>query len=1095
MFQPAHKRFHRHLTSYAQRLTETFALPVAFAPEDQLKPGVATLLAEVGEILDRTVQTVTEARAPDRLGEPDIGVTTNGLLAGYVELKAPGKGANPAKFTGRDAEQWERFQELPNLIYTDGSAWALYRSGERVGDSVTLAGDVTQDGAKAASAHDAAALLALFRDFVNWEPVAPTSPRALAHTLAPICRLLRDQVEEAIQDPTANLTALADDWRRYLFPQADDHQFADAYAQTLTYALLLARISGAQELDVHDAVDAIRPGHRLLADALRILGDDAARQEIAVPADLLRRMIGAVDVSRLNDDTEGRDLWLYFYEDFLAAYDPTMRKNRGVFYTPVPVVQAQVRLVSQLLRERLSAPHGFVDPSVTTLDPACGTGTYLLTAIEHGLDRVAEAKGEGMRASYATTAGSNVHGFELLVGPYAVVHLRLAQLITAQGGTLPQDGVRVYLTDTLESPDAKPPALPLLYRALGEEHERALRVKAETPVVVCIGNPPYDRQQTDDPEARRKGGWVRYGAPVNGRTPVDTQGILADFIKPLVEAGLGLHAKNLYNDYVYFWRWALWKVLESKPGPGIVSFITASSYLRGPGFAGMRQRMRRLFDELWIIDLEGDNLGARKSENVFAIRTPVAIAVGVRYGDGDATTPARAHYTRVAGTREEKLAMLAQVRAFADLDWRECLSGWLEPFLPTSGKPYWDWPLLTDLFPWQENGMQFKRTWPIAPSREVLARRWRALLASRNRGVAFRETGGRMVTRAYTSAQDSTRPLAAIANVSKGAPPPLVEPYAYRSFDRQWAFTDARFADRPRPGLQRAHGPQQVYLTSFLTNVLGEGPAVVACSCLPDLDHFRGSFGARHVIPLWRDPAATEPNIVHGLLDRLGETYGQPVSPQDLFAYAYAVLFTPRYVQRFWDELTIPGPRLPLTKDGAVFQQAAGLGRRLLWLHTYGERYVPEGQPVGVVPPGRARCAVGTPATPEAYPESYVHDAARDKLHVGRAVFAPVRPEVWEFSVSGLQVVKSWLDYRKRNPRGRRSSPLDGILPKVWTFDEELLDLLWVLDHTVDLLPELGAAFEAVVAGELFRGDELPEPTVRERQGPSEAAQGKLGLE
>ncbi|MGC9360896.1 MAG: type ISP restriction/modification enzyme [Anaerolineae bacterium] len=1094
MTQAAHKRFRQHLSSYAQALTDTYALPVPFAPEDQLKPAVAALLGQAGELLDRAVQTVTEARAPDHLGQPDIGVTTDGLLAGYIELKAPGKGANPDKLSGRDADQWKRFQALPNLIYTDGNAWALYRSGERVGNVVMLSGDVTQDGSDAATAHDAAALLALLRDFVNWEPIAPSSPRALADTLAPICRLLRDQVEEVIQDPDANLTSLAADWRRYLFPQADDRQFADAYAQTLTYALLLARISGAQELDVRDAADALRPGHRLLADALRILGDEAAHQEIAVPADLLRRIIGAVDLSRMDDKPEERDLWLYFYEDFLAAYDPKMRKERGVFYTPVPVVQAQVRLVDQLLRERLAAPQGFVDPSVTTLDPACGTGTYLLTAVEHGLDRVAESKGQGMRASYATTAGANVHGFELLVGPYAVAHLRLTQLITGQGGTLPADGARVYLTDTLESPHTEPPPFPLLYRALGQEHERARHVKAETPVVVCIGNPPYEREQTNDADARRKGGWVRYGDPENGRTTSDTLGILADFIEPLSQAGLGLHAKNLYNDYVYFWRWALWKVLESNPGPGIVSFITASSYLRGPGFAGMRQHMRQLFDDLWIIDLEGDNLGARKTENVFAIRSPVAIAIGVRYGDGDAATPAQVRYTRLEGTREDKLATLSQVHAFADLDWRPCLAGWLDPFLPTSDKPYWDWPLLTDLFPWQENGMQFKRTWPIAPSRELLERRWTALLHATNRRVAFKETRDRKVTGSYPMVNDPTQRHTPIAQLHENAPPPAAERISYRSFDRQWALIDSRLGDYLRPGLQRAHGPQQVYLTSLLSEVLGEGPAATSCAHRPDMHHFRGSFGSKHVIPLWRDPAATSPNIVAGLLEQLGAAYGAAVSPEDLFAYAYAVLFSPRYVRRFWDELTIPGPRLPLTKDSTTFQRAASLGRRLLWLHTYGERYVPPGERRGVVPPGRPRCAVGTPTTPDAYPEDYGYDTATEELHVGKAVFTHVRQEVWEFSVSGLQVVKSWLDYRKRNPRGRRSSPLDDILPEVWTFDEELLDLLWVLDHTVDLLPDVNAAFEAVAASDLFRADELPQPTEAERQGPSEAMQHSLDL-
>jgi predicted helicase len=329
-----------------------------------------------------------------------------------------------------------------------------------------------------------------------------------------------------------------------------------------------------------------------------------------------------------------------------------MRKDRGVYYTPVEVVQIQVKLIAELLEKQFGSDYSFVDPKVVTLDPAAGTGTYILAALHHGLDQIARDKGAGMRAAAATNAANNLYAFEILVGPYAVAHLRLTQQILAEGGQLPEDEVHVFLTDTLESPHEIPPQLPLLYKELGEEHKRAQKVKAETTVLVCIGNPPYDRQLIDSTQVdieKRKGGWVRYGDEGQEKA-----GILQDFIKPLTPLGLGLHAKSLYNDYVYFWRWALWKVFD-KAGPGIVSFITASSYLRGPGFSGMRQVMRQIFDELWIIDLEGDNLGTRKSENVFSIQTPVAIAIGVRYHNPQPKIPAIVHYSKIEGTQIEKL--------------------------------------------------------------------------------------------------------------------------------------------------------------------------------------------------------------------------------------------------------------------------------------------------------------------------------------------------------------------------------------------------------------------------------------------------------
>jgi len=195
-------------------------------------------------------------------------------------------------------------------------------------------------------------------------------------------------------------------------------------------------------------------------------------------------------------------------------------------------------------------------------------------------------------------------------------------------------------------------------------------------------------------------------------------------------------------------------VFESQGGPGIVGFITASSYLAGPGFAGMRQLLRRTFDDLWVIDLEGDNLGARKTDNVFAIQTPVAIAIGVRYAEPSPETPATVHYARIEGSQAAKLERLSQVQRFADLPWKECPADWTAPLLPLTGSAYFRWPLVTDLFPWQENGVQFKRGWPIGETAEVLEQRWRALLALKDRKAAFRETPDRKVTGSYPALGD-----------------------------------------------------------------------------------------------------------------------------------------------------------------------------------------------------------------------------------------------------------------------------------------------------------------------------------------------------
>ncbi len=345
----------------------------------------------------------------------------------------------------------------------------------------------------------------------------------------------------------------------------------------------------------------------------------------------------------------------------------------------------------------------------------------------------------------------------------------------------------------------------------------------------------------------------------------------------------------------------------------------------------------------------------------------------------------------------------------------------------------------------------------------------------------MKESEARTINKRLTALEDSSKNLVPLVDLKADQPAPEAIAYAYRSFDRQWALLDNRLCDRPRPDLLRAHSDKQLYLTSLLTNVLGEGPASIATARIPDMDHFRGSFGAKHVIPLWQDAAAEEANITAGVLATLSAAYGRAVSAEDFFAYSYAILAAPRYVERFWDELTLPGPRLPITTDATRFEQVAALGRTLLWLHTYGTRFVPAGQRPGRIPSGRARSRVATPQTPEAYPDDFSYHPATQELWVGKGVFEQVRPEVWAFSVSGFEVVKSWLGYRMRRPKGKKSSPLDEIRPEQWEFDGELLELLWVLDATVDLLPQVASWLEEVLAGGTFLAGDFTQPTAAER--------------
>jgi predicted helicase len=654
------------------------------------------------------------------------------------------------------------------------------------------------------------------------------------------------------------------------------------------------------------------------------------------------------------------------FEAGLASTDPWLRRHYGVYTTPREVVSAQVRVIQDLLKRQFGLARGFGEPDVVVVDPATGTGAYPLGIAALGV-------GCGLAA--------RLRLFEPLGAAAAIARQQVSGALGAR--------VEVLERDALAEPWA-----------------------IDAPLLVCLGNPPYNRQVVEPGRSTpRKGGWIRFGTP---------RALLDDFVDPAV----GVHLKSLYNDYVYFWRWAVWLVCEQRRGPGVVSLITPTSFLHGPGFAGMRAWLRRELDLLWVLDLEGDGRGTRVSENVFqGVQTPVAICLGARLGDRAAGTPADVRYARVSGTRRDKLDRLAEVRRLDDLAWQRVSCATLgAPLVVVPRSQYQTWPRLTDLFSRQYSGCQMKRRWPIAPSPETLRQRWKQLLRLplERREQEFGPTRDRSIA----SAPSGLTPLRDLS-ASAACPEPVR--YAYRSFDRQWLLADPRLGDFMRPRLWQIAGPRQIFLTSLLTHPPGPGPAAVATRLVPDLDHFRGSFGGKAVVPLWCDWAGTEPNLVPGLLGVLSRAYGMPVTAEAFLGYCYALLGTPAYQARFDAELRTPGPRVPLTSSAILFERTARLGQQLLRLHTF-----------EAVPRGRAR-------------------VRRTGARLADATIDHIDAEVIDFSVSGLRVVRSWLRYRRYE---LWSAPLAS----------ELRELLWLIEATLALRPALDALLDEVVAGETLPG-------------------------
>ncbi len=358
-------------------------------PEDQLRAPLESLFADLAELCGfkrEWVAAVGESSLSTLKTRPDYAVTLRNVLVGFVEVKAPGKGADPRRYKGHDKDQWEKLQSVPNLLYTDGNSFSLWQNGELVGSVVKLEGDIETSGAKLAAPLE---LVARFDNFLRWEPIPPKSAPELAKVSARLCRLLRDEVTEQLAEKSPALTALAADWRKLLFPEANDEQFADGYAQAVTFGLLMARSNNVRLADGLDQVaKKLGKTNSLIGAALRLLTDEVGSE--ATLKTSLGTLVRVLDAVNWQAISKGKpDAWLYFYEDFLAVYDNKLRKLTGSYYTPPEVVEPMIRLVDDVLRKHFRRSAGLASADVTLADPAVGTGTFILGVIR----RIAAAVG------------------------------------------------------------------------------------------------------------------------------------------------------------------------------------------------------------------------------------------------------------------------------------------------------------------------------------------------------------------------------------------------------------------------------------------------------------------------------------------------------------------------------------------------------------------------------------------------------------------------------------------------------------------------------------------------------------------------------
>ena len=1014
------------LAAYAAALKK---LDLSMSTEDDLKTPVKTMLEGLS---GAEVVVGSEHTAP--VGRPDLKVYTSDLarVVGYVELKNMRKDADPRILTGiHDKEQWEAFKVLPNLVYCNGSEATLWRDGAQA--------------AKRAAVGDTAGWAALWDEFLAYTPTIDSDAKALAKTMGRRARLLRRDVRAALSEGNGkgNLDSLFRLWREFLIADMDEDGFADNFAQTAMAGLLLAKgLATAAEREAFSLPVAgaalRRTGHGMVAEVLSHI-DSAAQSSEALAVSLSAIVDGAaaLDSRKPSDDS----WWVDFYEAFIREYDRRLQQDRGVFYTPNDIVDYQIRSTDWVLRELLGKPRGFAHSGVVTLDPACGTGTYLTRLIEHAAAQTLTTSGPGAVAEAVAKTAESLFGFELMVAPYTVARMRLAAKCEAHSVVLGPD--RVLLTDTLSAVGIHHTG-DMFAERMAEQQEQANLVKdPQTRVTVVIGNPPYDRDQSqadsaDKDSARRLGGMIRHGE--EGQI-----GLLKDFVDR-TPPGMRGQLHTIYELATYFWRWGVWKVCEQQHqgaaagGPGVVSFITPSAWLRSDPWAGMRAHLRARFDRIWVVDLGGDQRSARDDgANVFPIQTPVCIAVAVRI-DKETDGPAIVWYRKLAGARSEKLAALGGITLDGD-GWAQAPSGKTDRFLPAVEN---DWyaaqPPVDKVLRWRPPGVQYNRGWPIAVTEDVLDKRWERLTNASTedeedepseRARLFKETRDRTLDSDVKTLDGSQRPTPrTIRELLPGHQCPKPVEYAHRPFDTRWAIPDNRVGDMMRADLWARHSAQQAYLvTATLGEAAGDGPTAVVYAHIPDKNSHHGRAGV--VFPLWRDNKATDANADEATVAQLTQKYGQAITGEQLWHYCAGLLGTAAYPQRWADPMgSTLKPHIPFPDSHADFAKLTDIGRRVVQI-ARGIRLDKSG----------ASCA--KTIDPSKLPDfsERCYNAADEALRFGGGEITGITAELWNHQVSDYRTLRRWIKARSSSPGGRTTSELDKEQPDKWIFTASLIEV------------------------------------------------------
>ncbi len=956
-----------------------------------------------------------------KFGAPDFIILNGEIPLVYIETKDVDANLNKVE----NSEQIERYRGYPKLIVTNYLEFRFYRDGEPYGEDISIG---TLNGTTV-SFHDNVLFDLLIRDlsaFLELKSQTITSAEKLAKIMGGRARRLRDNIILFSRNPDLKNKTLVEQYdvfKRLLIHDLTVEQFADMYAQTLVYGLFVARYSDntPESFNRYEAQELIPKSNPFLRQFFNyIAGPEFDKRLDYIVSDLCG-VFSAADVKIImqtyykqyglwGEKKEFPDPVIHFYEDFLREYDPVQRVERGVFYTPLPVVRFIVSSVDQILKDKFNILKGLVDTSkipitvsaqghtksgankkvkkdvhrVQILDPAVGTGTFLNEVI-HKIHNSFSGQ-EGAWPAYVNEQLlPRLFGFELMIASYTIAHLKLG-ITLMETGTSVDSRLEVYLTNSLEKAGEIQSQLNFgLVQSITDESIGASRIKEEMPIMVVLGNPPYsgvsqNKEYTDNNVYKFEPG---------GRQKLKER-----------------NSKWLNDDYVKFIRFAE-KEIE-KTGEGVMAMITAHGYLNNPTFRGMRWHLMQTFDEVYILDLHGNSNKLEKTrdgssdQNVFDIKTGVAVILAIKTGKKGPHDIGKLFHTEVFGKRNMKYDWLDN-NSWNNVEWKEIL---------TSVPDFYFIPFNNEDKALYNAGISIAELFPIKSVGIVTARD--QVLVQHTKGDMqkvindFRMLSTEELRSKYKLGKDvrDWSIAGAKADLNNFSEENII-PIAYRPFDIRWTYYTPKsrgFLCMPRGEVMPNYIKGKNYGLMFSRQVKTDQfrHALVHSNIVESSFVSNKTSEIGYSAPLYIfDEMGMFPNLKKEIVKEIEQKVGKVLDPLDIFDYCYAWLYSPAYREKFKEFLKTDFPCVPFPKNEKHFTLLAQKGKELRLLHLL--ESVDLNHHTSTFP------VVGGNCIDQKYPKYKEQNIQiNDSQYFGN-----VPMEVWNFTIGGYRPAQKWLKDRQ----------------------------------------------------------------------------------